>query len=601
MNPLRGESGEFMANLNDEFDKAAKELKEIVDDLKSNQKTKDALQELKEIKESGSKNLNEVNKFKEETKERISKSAVYDEEATNRSVFSLKSLFSCSGRLGKSGYVAVIILSYIVYFVVSYGLLEVHRYTNLYTMTSLLMLGVYGIFCSVFVFALIRRLHDCGKNGVPALLAIPLLLMCHGYGRDWHVVPLGISVVVALLMALQSGTDGDNAYGPIPPEYKLGSFIKNIFNAIRKKISFAISAVKRFLKGNAKGIAFGVGVITILSCIGIYLYIPKVSDVEEYQANRDINKLTQLINQTTEWQMFLDVRAEAIKALITLNDDKSEEFIERILHSKDGGSNNGNHELRDEVLRYCINFDNEFVIRRIDKYFVEILDLPRPIYFSDVRDGAYVKILHLASLSNNKQDKAYASALIARNCCSLLSKGNIYSNCDEANYLIQHIEKYEELLPSPELAKGYVEAAKRYESAMENSTYMQDTMEGLINRKKSLENKIKYRIIGLVVEKYGKGSYGVILDSGLKINMRSQQKEFVVGERISVPGYESIPRYRSYVDYRTMQEEEKLQAEIDSFVPRYVEWRKNAENCNSELQARFNAFYQSLNEYMSNT
>ena len=53
-----------MANLNDELNKAAKEFKEIIGNLKSSEKTKDAVQELQEIKEqiekSSSSNLKEI-------------------------------------------------------------------------------------------------------------------------------------------------------------------------------------------------------------------------------------------------------------------------------------------------------------------------------------------------------------------------------------------------------------------------------------------------------------------------------------------------------------------------------------------------------------
>lgn len=481
-----------MADLNDELNKAAKEFKEIVGNLKSSEKTKDAVQELQEIKEqiekSSSSNLKEIKQFKEETKERITKSAVYDEEATNRSIFSAKSLFSCSGRLGKIGYGVINVLLYILLVSIMYGLFRLERYTRAYTIVDMLILITYAGFCTLYIIALIRRLHDCGKNGVPTLLAIPLLVMCHSYGYDWHMAPFYIGIVVALIMFIQPGTDDDNAYGPVPPVFDFGATVKNGLETIRGKIEVALSVVGAFLKDYAIKIALGISFITVLSCIGIYLYIPKISDVEDYKANYEINKLINLIDKTSEWQMFLNVRTEAIKALIILKDPKGDEYIDGIIHKKYDEYGLGNNELRDEFLRCGISVDKKFAVRRIDRYHAEIENIKGLNQFGDEREDVYNKMQNLALLLNDSSIKSYVASIIASDYIKII-KNDKHNYLVAIGYLREHIDKYGNVLPNPDIAKAYNDAMEMYDDANINIgnfigeiSYLEDQKRDILRR-----------------------------------------------------------------------------------------------------------------------
>lgn len=588
-----------MANLNDELNKAAKEFKEIIGNLKSSEKTKDAVQELQEIKEqiekSSSSNLKEIKQFKEETKERITKSAVYDEEATNRSIFSAKSLFSCSGRLGKIGYGVINVLLYILLVSIMYGLFRLERYTRAYTIVDMLILITYAGFCTLYIIALIRRLHDCGKNGVPTLLAIPLLVMCHSYGYDWHMAPFYIGIVVALIMFIQPGTDDDNAYGPVPPEFSLQTTIdielfKNKLNLLKEKIVWAISTIVAYLKCYKKIIILGFGIIAALGCIGIYLYIPKVSDVEEYKANHDVANLTKLIDETTESQSFLDVRSEAIKALLLLNDAKGEDYVENILHKRYEGS-----ELRDEIIRCGIEVDKDFILNRVKKYRYTFGEIDDESTFRFESKPAYDKMLYLAEIAKDNVALDYTIDVIGVDCVNFIRE-DIFSTNDVRSYLIEHIGKYGNLFPNPNLAKNFAVAIKNYDNCIEDIKSAKNSIKSLEEERRTIINKQRDYLYGYVTNKYGNNFYDVNVGYGRIVTLQTIETEYFTKGYISLPVHKT--GYDTFVEDTSAKTDGERVFEIYKLISR---WEKVIKEHNSkigkltnEVKLKFSAFESSV-------
>ena len=556
-----------MADLNDELNKAAKEFKEIVGNLKSSEKTKDAVQELQEIKEqiekSSSSNLKEIKQFKEETKERITKSAVYDEEATNRSIFSAKSLFSCSGRLGKIGYGVINVLLYILLVSIMYGLFRLERYTRAYTIVDMLILITYAGFCTLYIIALIRRLHDCGKNGVPTLLAIPLLVMCHSYGYDWHMAPFYIGIVVALIMFIQPGTDGDNAYGPVPPEFSLKNAISTVSLSekiifIRGKIKSAVAKMNMLLKSKKRYVAWGISVVTVLSCIGVYFYIPKMSDVEKYKANRDTTKLIQLIDETTENQSFLDVRSEAIKALVVLDDEESDVYIERELHKK-----SGNFDLRDEFIKYCKENDKDFVLNRVKRYrniFDKIADEE---FFGSVCKYQYDRMMHLSEITKDDVALAYSVETIGIDCVNFIGK-DVLKETDVRNYLVKYIETYGEFFPDPYKAEDYAFAIKNYDNCVKSINSLEDSIKSLDQERSSLYNKKRERLYGFVINKYSSNLYDVNVGYGRIVSLQTIETEYFTEGYIRLPVLKT--GYDTYIEDTSARKDGERVYEIDNEI-----------------------------------
>lgn len=127
--------------------------------------------------------------------------------------FGPRNLFSFSGRLSRSSYIACMIFLLIIGFITIFvfGFYQNNRSDLLLTLSAALYILVIIINLSI----VIRRLHDIGFSPWWIAVLIFASVSALEYYPDTNLVNLATNILTAILLLIP-GTQGRNKYGPDP-------------------------------------------------------------------------------------------------------------------------------------------------------------------------------------------------------------------------------------------------------------------------------------------------------------------------------------------------------------------------------------------------
>lgn len=406
-----------MGTFKDEVNKAVEEAKEILsskttEDIKSS--TKEAVDEAKEIVD----NLEQ------------------------KGIKKKLSFLSWYGRLNRSSFFVQAICVQIIFLFCCYIIYKLNFFIN----TNLLLWIVMAFFSYLYFIIINKRFHDLGKSYEYSLGVILSVFISFYMSLHNSYIFFVYNAIVIFAMNLKSGEDKENLYGTPENGVKIGKYIiyegdilkgfegwcKKFNDKIKKNIINNKLCKSMFI--NKKNVlAVGVSLIVLL-CGGYYLYIPKMSDVEKYQQEKNVAGMCELIDKTLKplegddgVDKYRDIRSSAISALVEMRVPEGIEFLE----NKVLDENIWDYQIKSEIIKALVQADNKYIEKICNKY----IDLANKQNGFDEKTKIYDE-LYRFSITGVSED--YISATIYKDALKSLNN-NTANDIKVCKYVNQKV------------------------------------------------------------------------------------------------------------------------------------------------------------------
>ena len=131
------------------------------------------------------------------------------------------------------------------------------------------------------------------------------------------------------------------------------------------------TSIYQRIKSNKKQILITLLFIAFVGSFTYYLYVPKMSDVEKYQQEKNVAGMCELIDKTFRHlednggkDKYREVRSRAIVALAEMHDSEGTEYLEKKVLDE----NIWNYEINREIVKALVNADNKYLENICRKY-----------------------------------------------------------------------------------------------------------------------------------------------------------------------------------------------------------------------------------------
>lgn len=194
------------------------------------------------------------------------------------------------------------------------------------------------------------------------------------------------------------------------------------------------TSIYQRIKSNKKQILITLLFIAFVGSFTYYLYVPKMSDVEKYQQEKNVAGMCELIDKTFrhledngEKDKYREVRSRAIVALAEMHDSEGTEYLEKKVLDE----NIWNYEINREIVKALVNADNKY-LENICRKYMNMADTQKDF-------NSKIKIYdELNKFAIHEISVDYISAVIYKDALKNLNN-NIINDKNVCDYINQKI------------------------------------------------------------------------------------------------------------------------------------------------------------------
>ena len=237
-------------------------------------------------------------------------------------------------------------------------------------------------------------------------------------------------------------------------------------------INLAFEKWQAVWANNKQKVAKGAIVIVLFIGVLIYWAMPSVNDVEKYEARKDVAKLTNLLEQTKDSDIFANVRNAAIKALVRVN--TYDGYARLNMYVKTEKDDNLVEEIkkgRKEVLSQCIANNANYIFDEMVPVFVEQAKAQK----DSINEFEVYRVFR-ETLEDVDSEKNWSRALV----------GIIGVNLEQINNgnerkIVERIKFINELPKIPVSVNGFLTICKKYDSMQDEKGKLLDSLKANAN------------------------------------------------------------------------------------------------------------------------
>lgn len=178
--------------------------------------------------------------------------------------------------------------------------------------------------------------------------------------------------------------------------------------------------------------------IAFVGSFTYYLYIPKISDVEKYQQEKNVVGMCELIDKTFKpFEMnvgvdkYREVRSSAVIALAEMRDSKGVEYLEKKMLDENIWNYEGSYKVKSEIVKALVNTDNKYLENICKKY----MDMVCNQKDFDEKIKIYDKLYRFSITGISEE---YISAVIYKDALKSLNN-NIANDVKICKYINQEV------------------------------------------------------------------------------------------------------------------------------------------------------------------
>lgn len=401
-----------------------------------------AVEEAKEI--LGSKTTEDI---KSSTKEAVDEAKEIVDNLEQKGIKNKLSFLSWRGRLNRVSFFVQAILLQIMFVYIGITIYKLRDIFN-ENMSYFILDIIYVYFCFII---LSKRFHDFGKSTVYAAVLTLSICIAFVYLNRYDYLFYIYLYGTLFSLSLKKGDNEANKYGEINDRFwhyiisetKILSYIEKILNLIEIKIAECLNNVilfvtsskfyKLIVENKKKCLGVCVSLIVLLAA-SYYLYIPKMSDVEKYQQEKNVAGICELIDKTLKplegddgVDKYRDIRSSAISALVGMRVPEGIEFLE----NKVLDENIWDYQIKSEIIKALVQADNKYIEKICNKY----IDLANKQNGFDEKTKIYDE-LYRFSITGVSED--YISATIYKDALKSLNN-NTANDIKVCKYVNQKV------------------------------------------------------------------------------------------------------------------------------------------------------------------